>query len=65
VVSVTKIASMLEKAVENTTLPAPRAAAASTARFARDAGEYAAGPRRLRLVHATTTAASATTETEA
>jgi transposase len=39
VVSVTKIASMLEKATENTPLP-PRPAAAATARFARDPAEY-------------------------
>ena len=68
-VSVTKIASMLDKAVENTAIPAPRAAATGTARFARDAGEYASRPRRLRLVHGgTTTAAAAsstTTRTEA
>lgn len=38
VVSVTKIASMMEKAIENTALPAPRAAATGTARFARAAG---------------------------
>jgi transposase len=65
VVSVTKIASMLEKAVENVATPPPRAAPAGTARFARDAGEYAARPRRPRLVHGTTPAASATTGTEA
>lgn len=67
VVSVTKIASMLEKAVENTpTTPAPRAAAAATARFARDAGEYASDQRRLRLVHgASSAAATATTGSEA
>jgi hypothetical protein len=39
VVNVTKIASMLEKATENTP-PAPRPAAAATARFARDPAEY-------------------------
>jgi transposase len=39
VVSVTKIASMLEKATENTPVPA-RPAAAVTARFARDPAEY-------------------------
>ena len=39
VVSDTKIASMLEKATENTPLP-PRPAAAATARFARDPAEY-------------------------
>ena len=60
-VSVTKIASMLEKAVENTAVPAPRAATAS-ARFARDAGEYASTQRRLRLVHGGTASASAGTE---
>jgi transposase len=41
VVSVAKIAAMLEKATENTPTPAPRAArAAVPARFARDATEY-------------------------
>jgi len=39
VVNVTKIASMLEKATENTPLP-PRPAAAAAARFARDPAEY-------------------------
>ena len=39
VVSVTKIASMLEKATENTPVP-PLPAAAVTARFARDPAEY-------------------------
>ncbi len=39
VVNVTKIASMLEKATENTPVP-PRPAAAATARFARDPAEY-------------------------
>jgi hypothetical protein len=39
VINVTKIASMLEKATENTPLP-PRPAAAATARFARDPAEY-------------------------
>jgi transposase len=39
VVNVTKIASMLEKATENTP-PPPRPAAAATARFARDPAEY-------------------------
>jgi len=41
VVNVTKIASMLEKATENTT-PPPRPAAAAGARFARDPAEYRA-----------------------
>src|SRR5215470_15577383 len=39
VVNVTKIASMLEKATENTP-PPPRPAVAATARFARDPAEY-------------------------
>jgi transposase len=41
VVNVTKIASMLERAIENTPPPPPPAAAA-TARFARDPAEYRA-----------------------
>ena len=40
VVNVTKIASMLEKATENTPLPQRPAAAPVTARFARDPAEY-------------------------
>ena len=40
-VNVTKIASMLEKATENTP-PPPRPAVAATARFARDPAEYRA-----------------------
>lgn len=40
VISVAKIASMLEQATENTALPAPRAAQSASARFARDAAEY-------------------------
>ena len=40
VVAVTKIASMLEKATENTPLPAAPAMTAVTARFARDPAEY-------------------------
>jgi len=39
VLNVTKIASMLEKATENTP-PPPRPAATATARFARDPAEY-------------------------
>jgi hypothetical protein len=41
VVNVTKIASMLERATENTP-PPPRPPAAATARFARDPAEYRA-----------------------
>jgi hypothetical protein len=59
VISVTKIASMLEKAVENTAVPAPRAATGS-ARFARDASEYASTQRRLRPVDGATSASPGT-----
>ena len=51
VVSVTKIASMLERGTANTPAPPPRPAAAGGARFARDPGEYATGRARLHLVH--------------
>jgi transposase len=54
VVSVTKIASMLERGTANTSTPAPRPAAAAATRFARDPGEYATGRARLRLVHPAT-----------
>lgn len=43
VVSVTKIASMLERATENTTPLLPAATTAAAARFARDPGEFATG----------------------
>ena len=44
VVAVTKIASMLEKATENTPAPPPRAASGvASARFARDPAEYRPG----------------------
>ena len=46
VVNVTKIASMLEKATENTT-PPPRRVVAAAARFARDPAEYR--PRNIQL----------------
>ena len=58
VISVTKIASMLEKAAENTPVPAPRPAAVGAARFTRDPGEYATGRAHLRLVHGGTAAAT-------
>lgn len=49
VVSVSKIASMLERATENTPAPPPRAArAAAPARFARDASEFRPGRRRVK-----------------
>jgi hypothetical protein len=49
VVNVTKIASMLEKATENTP-PPPRPAAAAAARFARDPAEYAPRGTQLTLI---------------
>jgi transposase len=49
VVSVTKIASMLARASEDTTMP-PQPVA-GTARFARDPDEYAVGRGRPRLIH--------------
>jgi transposase len=49
VVNVTKIASMLEKATENTS-PPPRPAAAATARFARDPAEYRPAGTQLTLI---------------
>jgi transposase len=51
VVSVTKIASMLEKAAENAPVPAPRPATVAAARFARDPGEYATSRAHLCMVH--------------
>jgi transposase len=51
VVSVSKIASMLEKATENNPSPPARARrAAKPGRFARDPAEFAAGRAHLRLV---------------
>jgi transposase len=55
VISVTKIASMLERGTENTPAPPPRPAAAAGARFARDPGEYATGRAHLQLVPTTPT----------
>ena len=49
VISVGKIASMLERATEQTVLPAPPAAA-TTARFARDPAEFTGGDRQLPLL---------------
>jgi transposase len=62
VVSVTKIASMLEKAVESTPTPTAAAWAAGSGRprFARDPGEYATGRRsHLRLIRPTSDSADA------
>jgi transposase len=50
VISVTKIASMLEKGIDGGSAPQPRPTATAAARFARDPGEYATGRARLRLV---------------
>lgn len=50
VVSVTKIASMLDRGADSSPAPQPRPAAPAAARFARDPGEYATGRARLRLV---------------
>jgi hypothetical protein len=51
VISVTKIASMLQRAAEGAPAPPPRpATAVAGARFARDPGEYATARRRLRVV---------------
>jgi hypothetical protein len=65
VVSVTKIASMLEKATESTAaaIAAPRQVAAS-ARFARDPGEYTTGRGGPRLVHSTDGPSLATSDRE-
>jgi hypothetical protein len=49
VLNVTKIASMLEKATENTP-PPPHPAAAATARFARDPAEYRPAGTQLTLL---------------
>jgi hypothetical protein len=49
VVNVTKIASMLEKATENSPLP-PRPAVAAAARFARDPAEYRPAGTQLILI---------------
>jgi hypothetical protein len=46
VVSMTKIAAMLEQAIENNPMPPPRAASGlAAARFARDPGDYRPTPR--------------------
>jgi hypothetical protein len=62
VVSVTKIASMLEKATESTTPLPPRPVAAAAGRFARDPGEFAV---RTRAAESDAQMASVTTLTPA
>jgi transposase len=59
VVSVTKIASMLERGTGTTPTASSRPAATAAGRFARDPGEYATGRARLRLVHPATTTTGA------
>jgi transposase len=59
VVSVTKIASMLERGTGTTPAASSRPAATAAGRFARDPGEYATGRARLRLVHPATTTTGA------
>ncbi len=52
VVSVSKIAVMLEKALETQAPARPAAAGSATGRFARDPAEYATrGPAQLTLIH--------------
>ncbi len=52
VVSVSKIAVMLEKALETQAPALPAAAGSASGRFARDPAEYAThGPRQLTLIH--------------
>jgi transposase len=50
VVSVSKIASMLDKATETAAVARPRPVGSGTARFARDPAEYATGRAHLRVV---------------
>jgi transposase len=50
VVSVTKIASMLERGAQHDSPATPRPVGPAAARFARDPGEYATARARLRLV---------------
>ena len=64
VVSVAKIASMLEKAVEREQPVLPAAAGAATGRFARDPAEYAiSAPAQLTLIHGGANAAEPELET--
>jgi len=62
VVSVSKIASMLEKAIEREQPVLPAAAGSPTARFARDPGEYATAARaQLTLIRGGASTATAST----
>ena len=66
VVSVTKVASMLDKAIERSQPVLPAAAGSSTGRFARDPGEYAIQGQRggaqpqLTLIHGGASGAAST-----
>jgi len=51
VLDVTTIASMLEKASENTPAPPPPPLTPTTARFARDPGEFQSHHPALTLIH--------------
>jgi hypothetical protein len=55
VVAVGKIASMLERAAENSPAAAPRPSAVGPARYARDPAEYATRRAHLPVVHDSTT----------
>ncbi|MFH5823145.1 IS21 family transposase [Georgenia sp. AZ-5] len=61
VVSVTKVASMLEKATEDTVPLLPAAGVGTTSRFARDPGEYATRPAPRPATGGTTAASGRTT----
>lgn len=62
VVSVTKIAAMLERATETTTPALPRAAGDAPTRFSRDPAEFRTTPTPLTLITTTTTTTTTTTE---
>lgn len=62
VVSVTKIAAMLERAIETATPALPRAAGDAPTRFSRDPDEFRTTPTPLALITATPNATTTTTE---
>ena len=63
VVSVTKIAAMLERATETSTPALPRAAGDTPTRFSREPSEFRSTPTPLTLITATTTQTNATAAT--
>lgn len=63
VVSVTKIAAMLERATETSAPALPRAAGDSPTRFSRDPAEFRTTPTPLTLITTTTNATTTTTTT--